>query len=193
MCVLHCNSLRAVRVTGRMEPPRAPAARRRLGPGRWHVRARLERFTEPRCCSSSATAPATATSCSSSSRSSCRASGSTWATSTAILRSLEREGLVDSTWDDDAAGPGEADLRDHAVGPARPRPVGRGLHEDRAQIDAVHRKRYAEQREVNMHHGHRRFPPSAASATASTSPSAFSSGSRSTSATSSRSSPTSPT
>ena len=34
-------------MTGRMGLPRHARGRRRLGPGRWQVRARLERFTEP--------------------------------------------------------------------------------------------------------------------------------------------------
>ena len=73
-----------------------------------------------------------------------------------ILRSLEREGLVASTWHEEAPGPAK---RIYVITPSGRRVLGQwveAFEEDRAADRRLYR---ALQRGegVNMHHGHRRF------------------------------------
>ena len=56
-----------------------------------------------------------------------------------ILRSLEREGLVASTWHEEAPGPAKRIYVITPSGQPRPRPVGRGLREDRAADRRLYR------------------------------------------------------
>jgi PadR family transcriptional regulator PadR len=84
-----------------MELPRGARGRRRLGPGRWQVRARLERFTEPAVLLVLRDTPGHGYKLQALMPAERIDMGNLYR----ILRSLERDGLVDSTWDDDAPGP----------------------------------------------------------------------------------------
>jgi PadR family transcriptional regulator, regulatory protein PadR len=92
-------------VRGRMELPRHARGRRRLGPGRWQVRARLERFTEPAVLLVLRDSPGHGYELLEKLETLMPAERIDMGNLYRILRSLERDGLVDSTWDDDAAGP----------------------------------------------------------------------------------------
>ena len=179
-------------MTGRMGLPRHARWRRRLGPGRWQVRARLERFTEPAVLLVLRDSPGHGYELLEQLQELMPGERIDMGNLYRILRSLERDGLVDSTWDDDAPGPAKRDLRDHAVGPARARPSG----SRRSRRSSA---RSSSSQSVTQSKGGEHAPRtqtisvSRGVGRAGTSPSAFSSGSRSTSATSSRSSQTSPT
>jgi poly-beta-hydroxybutyrate-responsive repressor len=91
-------------VTGR-GLPRHARGRRRLGPGRWQVRARLERFTEPAVLLVLRANPGHGYELLEKLQELMPAERIDMGNLYRILRSLERDGLVDSTWDDNASGP----------------------------------------------------------------------------------------
>jgi PadR family transcriptional regulator, regulatory protein PadR len=86
-------------------PPRGARGRRRLGPGRWQVRARLERFTEPAVLLVLRDSPGHGYELLDKLQALMPEERIDMGNLYRILRSLERDGLVDSTWDDDAPGP----------------------------------------------------------------------------------------
>jgi PadR family transcriptional regulator, regulatory protein PadR len=85
--------------------PRSARCRRRLGPGRWRVRARLERFSEPAVLLVLRDSPGHGYELLEQLQTLMPAERIDMGNLYRILRSLEREGLVDSTWDDQAPGP----------------------------------------------------------------------------------------
>jgi PadR family transcriptional regulator len=89
---------------GRMGP-RGARGRRRLGPGRWQVRARLERFTEPAVLLVLRDSPGHGYELLEKLQALMPAERIDMGNLYRILRSLERDGLVDSAWDDEAPGP----------------------------------------------------------------------------------------
>jgi PadR family transcriptional regulator PadR len=91
-------------VTGRMHP-RGARSRRRAGPGRWHVRARLERFTEPAVLLVLRDTPGHGYELLVELQTLMPNERIDMGNLYRILRSLEREGLVTSTWDEEAPGP----------------------------------------------------------------------------------------
>ena len=88
-----------------MELPRHARGRRRLGPGRWQVRARLERFTEPAVLLVLRDNPGHGYELLEKLQALMPAERIDMGNLYRILRSLEREGLVSSTWDDLSPGP----------------------------------------------------------------------------------------
>ena len=90
---------------GRMQVPRSARCRRRVGPGRWRVRARLERFTEPAVLLVLRDSPGHGYELLEQLEALMPNERIDMGNLYRILRSLEREGLVSSTWDADAAGP----------------------------------------------------------------------------------------
>jgi len=92
-------------MTGRMRLPRGARSRRRVGPGRWHVRARLERFTEPAVLLVLRDAPGHGYELLAELQTLMPNERIDMGNLYRILRSLEREGLVTSTWDEEAPGP----------------------------------------------------------------------------------------
>ena len=90
---------------GRAGLPRSARCRRRLGPGRWRVRARLERFIEPAVLLVLRDSPGHGYELLEQLQTLMPAERIDMGNLYRILRSLEREGLVDSTWDDEAPGP----------------------------------------------------------------------------------------
>jgi PadR family transcriptional regulator len=92
-------------VRGRTGLPRGARGRRRLGPGRWQVRARLERFTEPAVLLVLRDSPGHGYELLEKLQALMPAERIDMGNLYRILRSLERDGLVDSAWDDDAPGP----------------------------------------------------------------------------------------
>jgi len=91
-------------MTGRMRP-RGVRSRRRVGPGRWHVRARLERFTEPAVLLVLRDNPGHGYELLVELQTLMPNERIDMGNLYRILRSLEREGLVTSTWDEEAPGP----------------------------------------------------------------------------------------
>jgi len=89
----------------RANVPRSARCRRRLGPGRWRVRARLERFSEPAVLLVLRDSPGHGYELLEQLQTLMPAERIDMGNLYRILRSLEREGLVDSTWDDEAPGP----------------------------------------------------------------------------------------
>ena len=89
----------------RMQVPRSARCRRRVGPGRWRVRARLERFTEPAVLLVLRDSPGHGYELLEQLEALMPNERIDMGNLYRILRSLEREGLVSSTWDADAAGP----------------------------------------------------------------------------------------
>jgi poly-beta-hydroxybutyrate-responsive repressor len=92
-------------MTGRMRLPRGARSRRRVGPGRWQVRARLERFTEPAVLLVLRDAPGHGYELLEQLQTLMPNERIDMGNLYRILRSLEREGLVTSTWDEKAPGP----------------------------------------------------------------------------------------
>jgi PadR family transcriptional regulator, regulatory protein PadR len=92
-------------VRGRSGLPRGARGRRRLGPGRWQVRARLERFTEPAVLLVLRDSPGHGYELLEKLQGLMPAERIDMGNLYRILRSLERDGLVDSTWDEHAPGP----------------------------------------------------------------------------------------
>jgi PadR family transcriptional regulator PadR len=90
---------------GRGNLPRSVRCRRRVGPGRWRVRARLERFSEPAVLLVLRDSPGHGYELLEQLQTLMPAERIDMGNLYRILRSLEREGLVDSTWDDQAPGP----------------------------------------------------------------------------------------
>jgi poly-beta-hydroxybutyrate-responsive repressor len=88
-----------------MDLPREARGRRRLGPGRWQVRARLERFTEPAVLLVLRDSPGHGYELLEQLQTLMPAERIDMGNLYRILRSLERDGLVDSTWHDAAPGP----------------------------------------------------------------------------------------
>ena len=88
-----------------MELPRSARCRRRVGPGRWRVRARLERFTEPALLLVLRDSPSHGYELLEQLQALMPSERIDMGNLYRILRSLEREGLVASTWDDEAPGP----------------------------------------------------------------------------------------
>src|SRR5215217_7057798 len=89
----------------RMNLPRSARCRRRVGPGRWRVRARLERFSEPAVLLVLRDTPGHGYELLEQLQTLMPAERIDMGNLYRILRSLERDGLVDSTWDDTAPGP----------------------------------------------------------------------------------------
>src|SRR6476619_1080890 len=90
---------------GRASVPRGARCRRRVGPGRWRVSARLERFIEPAVLLVLRDSPGHGYELLEQLQTLMPAERIDMGNLYRILRSLERDGLVDSTWDDDAPGP----------------------------------------------------------------------------------------
>jgi PadR family transcriptional regulator PadR len=88
-----------------MNLPPSARCRRRVGPGRWRVRARLERFSEPAVLLVLRDSPGHGYELLEQLQTLMPAERIDMGNLYRILRSLEREGLVDSTWDDEAPGP----------------------------------------------------------------------------------------
>ena len=88
-----------------MELPRSTRCRRRVGPGRWRVRARLERFIEPAVLLVLRDSPGHGYELLEQLQTLMPSERIDMGNLYRILRSLEREGLVASTWDDEAPGP----------------------------------------------------------------------------------------
>ena len=80
-------------------------SRRRVGPGRWKVRARLERFTEPAVLLVLRDTPGHGYELLEELQALMPGERIDMGNLYRILRSLEREGLVSSTWDEEAPGP----------------------------------------------------------------------------------------
>ena len=91
-------------MTGR-RVPKSARCRRRLGPGRWHVRARLERFVEPAVLLVLRDSPGHGYELLEQLSALMPNERIDMGNLYRILRSLEQEGLVSSTWDVDAPGP----------------------------------------------------------------------------------------
>jgi poly-beta-hydroxybutyrate-responsive repressor len=85
--------------------PRGARSRRRVGPGRWHVRARLERFTEPAVLLVLRDTPGHGYELLEELQILMPNERIDMGNLYRILRSLEQEGLVTSTWDEEAPGP----------------------------------------------------------------------------------------
>jgi poly-beta-hydroxybutyrate-responsive repressor len=85
--------------------PHSARSRRRVGPGRWHVRARLERFSEPAVLLLLRDKPAHGYELLEQLPELMPGDRADMGNLYRILRSLEREGLVASSWDDEAPGP----------------------------------------------------------------------------------------
>jgi len=103
-CVLHCKTPKGS-VRRRRDIPRGARCRRRVGPGRWKVRARLERFSEPAVLLLLRDAPAHGYELLEQLPELMPAERIDMGNLYRILRSLESEGLVSSTWDDLSPGP----------------------------------------------------------------------------------------
>jgi PadR family transcriptional regulator, regulatory protein PadR len=103
-CVLHCKSPKGS-VRRRRDIPRGARCRRRVGPGRWKVRARLERFSEPAVLLLLRDAPAHGYELLEQLPQLMPGERIDMGNLYRILRSLEREELVSSTWDDLSPGP----------------------------------------------------------------------------------------
>ena len=88
-----------------MELPRGARGRRRLGPGRWQVRARLERFTEPAVLLVLRESPGHGYELLEQLQTLMPGERIDMGNLYRILRSLERDGLVASSWDEQAPGP----------------------------------------------------------------------------------------
>ena len=89
----------------RRDNPRGARCRRRVGPGRWKVRARLERFSEPAVLLLLRDAPANGYELLDQLPELMPGERVDMGNLYRILRSLESEGLVSSTWDDLSPGP----------------------------------------------------------------------------------------
>jgi len=85
--------------------PRGARCRRRVGPGRWRVRARLERFIEPAVLLVLRDSPGHGYELLEQLQTLMPSERIDMGNLYRILRSLEREGLVASTWHEDAPGP----------------------------------------------------------------------------------------
>jgi PadR family transcriptional regulator len=88
-----------------MQLPRSARCRRRVGPGRWRVQARLERFSEPAVLLVLRDSPGHGYELLEQLQTLMPNERVDMGKLYRILRSLEREGLVTSTWDDEAPGP----------------------------------------------------------------------------------------
>jgi PadR family transcriptional regulator PadR len=88
-----------------MELPRGARGRRRLGPGRWQVRARLERFTEPAVLLVLRNSPGHGYELLEQLQTLMPGERIDMGNLYRILRSLERDKLVASSWDEQAPGP----------------------------------------------------------------------------------------
>ena len=85
--------------------PRGARCRRRVGPGRWRVRARLERFIEPAVLLVLRDSPGHGYELLEQLQTLMPSERIDMGNLYRILRSLEREGLVVSTWHEDVPGP----------------------------------------------------------------------------------------
>jgi PadR family transcriptional regulator len=85
--------------------PRGARCRRRVGPGRWRVRARLERFIEPAVLLVLRDSPGHGYELLEQLQTLMPSERIDMGNLYRILRSLEREGLVASTWHEDVPGP----------------------------------------------------------------------------------------
>jgi PadR family transcriptional regulator PadR len=85
--------------------PHSARLRRQVGRGRWRVRARLERFSEPAVLLLLRDNPAHGYELLEQLPQLMPGERADMGNLYRILRSLEREGLVSSTWDDEAPGP----------------------------------------------------------------------------------------
>lgn len=85
--------------------PGSARLRRQIGRGRWRVRARLERFSEPAVLLLLRDKPAHGYELVEQLPELMPGERADMGNLYRILRSLEREGLVSSTWDDEAPGP----------------------------------------------------------------------------------------
>jgi PadR family transcriptional regulator len=108
-------------MTGRRGHPRGTRSRRRVSPGRWRVRARLERFIEPAVLLVLRDSPGHGYELLEQLQSLMPAERIDMGNLYRILRSLEREGLVDSTWHEGAPGPAK---RIYVITPSGSRVLG---------------------------------------------------------------------
>ena len=108
-------------MTRHMKAPRSARCRRRLGPGRWRVRARLERFIEPAVLLVLRDSPGHGYELLEQLQTLMPGERIDMGNLYRILRSLEREGLVSSTWDVDAPGPAK---RIYVITPSGERVLG---------------------------------------------------------------------
>ena len=128
-----------------MELPRGARGRRRLGPGQWQVRARLERFVEPAVLLVLRDSPGHGYELLEQLQELMPGERIDMGNLYRILRSLEREGLVASTWHEEAPGPAK---RIYVITPSGRRVLGQWVEaftKIERQIEQF-RKRYEEQR-----------------------------------------------
>ena len=120
-------------------------SRRRLGPGRWLVRARLERFTEPAVLLVLRDTPGHGYELLEQLQTLMPNERIDMGNLYRILRSLEREGLVSSTWDEEAPGPAK---RVYVITESGRRVLGQWVAAFKKieQQIAVFSKRYADER-----------------------------------------------
>ena len=106
---------------GRASVPRGARCRRRVGPGRWRVSARLERFIEPAVLLVLRDSPGHGYELLEQLQTLMPAERIDMGNLYRILRSLEREGLVASTWHEEAPGPAK---RIYVITPSGSRVLG---------------------------------------------------------------------
>ena len=130
---------------GRMRVPKSARCRRRVGPGRWRVRARLERFTEPAVLLVLRDSPGHGYELLEQLTALMPNERIDMGNLYRILRSLEREGLVSSTWDADAPGPAK---RIYVITPSGRRVLSQWVEAFKKieQQIAAFRARYAQER-----------------------------------------------
>jgi PadR family transcriptional regulator PadR len=129
----------------RAEVPRSARCRRRVGPGRWRVKARLERFSEPAVLLLLRDAPAHGYDLLEQLPELMPGERVDMGNLYRILRSLEREGLVSSTWDELSPGPAKRIYAITASGRTVLDQWVGAFHEAQQQIEAFV-NRYEQQR-----------------------------------------------
>ena len=132
-------------MTGRARVPHSARCRRRVGPGRWRVRARLERFSEPAVLLVLRDRPGHGYELLEQLQTLMPEERIDMGNLYRILRSLEREGLVASTWDERAPGPAK---RIYVLTPSGRRVLGQWVEAFKKieQQIAAFSERYATER-----------------------------------------------